>query len=48
MPIVDLDVSRNVEELEGKIVANKMFDNYVFAVVFEALKLRIDEAGAKV
>lgn len=48
MPIVDLDVNRNVTEIEGKKVANKQFSDYEFAVVYEAVKLKIDEAGAKV
>ena len=42
MPIVDLDVSRNVEEIEGQMVKNPKFSDYQFSVVYEAVKLKID------
>lgn len=48
MPMVDLDVNRNVKEIEGQGVTNSKFSDYEFAVVYEAVKLKIDEAGAKV
>ena len=34
MPMVDLDVNRNVTEIEGQAVANQKFSDYVFAVVY--------------
>ena len=42
MPVVDLDVKRNVKEIEGQRLTNKKFSDYVFAVVYEAVKLKID------
>lgn len=42
MPLVDLDVCRNIKQLEGQIIGNKNLQNYQFSTVFEAIKLKID------
>ena len=42
MPIVELDVKRNVQQLEGKEIANKNLAGYIFKTVYEAIKLKID------
>jgi hypothetical protein len=41
-------VKRDVQELIGKSIANKNLAGYTFATVYEAIKLKIDESGAKV
>ncbi len=48
MPVVDFDLSREVRELVGKKLKNKNLPGYTFEYVFEAIKLKIDEYGAKV
>lgn len=42
MPLIELDVCRNIKELEGQIIRNKNLQNYKFSTVFEAIKLKID------
>lgn len=48
MPIVDLDLRHSVEALVGKSLANQNLNGYTFSFVEQALKLKIDENGAKV
>jgi hypothetical protein len=48
MPVVDLNLQREVKELLGKKLKNKNLPGYSFEYVFEAIKLKIDEKGAKV
>ena len=47
MPIVDLDLKRSIEELKLPL-KNGAFSDYCITEIFEGLKLRVDEAGAKV
>lgn len=42
MPLVDLDVCRNVAELQGQLISNKNLENYQFSTLYEAIKLKID------
>lgn len=42
MPLVELDVCRNITELEGKFLSNKNFETCKFSIVYEAIKLKID------
>ena len=48
MPIVDFDLSREVKELIGKPLKNKNLLGFSFKHVAEAIKLKIDEKGARV
>ena len=42
MPIVELDVKRDVQQLVGKQIANKNLAGFIFGAVYEAIKLKID------
>jgi hypothetical protein len=43
-----MDVSRSYEEMVGLCFKNKELKDYVLAVMMEAVKLKVDESGAKV
>ena len=48
MPVIDLECKRDYEEMIGLLFKNQQLKNYVLAVMTEALKLKVDESGAKV
>ena len=48
MPVVDIDCSRSIKELQGLLFVDKPLKGYILAVVAEALKLKINESGAKI
>ena len=48
MPVVKLDCMRQVEEMKGRSFSNPELKGYMISVMMEALKLKIDESGAKV
>lgn len=48
MPVVELDVDRNYEELIGAPVKSGKLQGYFIAVMLEKIKFKIDEVGAKV
>lgn len=47
-PLLHLDYHRDYIELIGKFLANKGFENYVIAQMYENIKFDMDEAGARV
>lgn len=47
-PSLNLDYHREFEEMIGKSLANKNFEKYVIAVMFENIRFMIDAKGAKV
>lgn len=48
MPVVELDVKREYTELIGALCLSKGFTKYHIAAMFEGIKFKIDEVGAKV
>ena len=48
MPVIELDLNHSIDELKGLGVNNKGFETYHIQEIFENLKLKIDESGAKV
>ena len=48
MPVIELDCQRDYKEMIGLPFKNESLQNYFLAVMMEALKLKIDESGAKV
>jgi len=48
MPVVDLNVQRDYTQLVGSPCANEKFKEYILTTMFENIKFRIDEVGAKV
>jgi len=48
MPVVELDVERNYQELVGARVKSGNLVGYGIAVMVEKIKFKIDEVGAKV
>jgi hypothetical protein len=48
MPVVDLDVTRNYDELIGAAVESGKLKGYRISVMIEKIKFKIDEVGAKV
>ena len=48
MPIIELDVKRSFNELIGLNFKNEELKEYHISEMFEAIKLSIDEEGAKV
>lgn len=47
MPVVELDLEHHFEELKLK-VKNQGFNDYFIEEMFENIKLKIDQSGAKV
>lgn len=47
MPVVELDLHHSIEELKLGVL-NEGFSDYIIQEIFENLKLKIDESGAKV
>ena len=48
MPIVSLDAKRNYDQMIGLKFKNEELSQYFIAAMFEAVKLNIDQSGAKV
>jgi hypothetical protein len=48
MPIVDLDIERKYNELIGSTIISGKLKDYAIGDMFENIKFRIDEVGAKV
>ncbi len=48
MPVIEVDCFRNLEEIVGLYFKNLPLRRYAIAVMLEAIKLKIDESGAKV
>lgn len=48
MPVVEVDCMRSYQEMVGLHFSNEPLKDYVLAVMMEAIKLKIDETGAKV
>lgn len=48
MPVVDLDYYRDLSQIQNIKLLNEKFKEYIFAKVYEGLKLKIDESGVKV
>jgi len=48
MPVVTLNADRHFNELIGLKFLNQELSQYFIRVMFEAVKLNIDESGAKV
>jgi hypothetical protein len=48
MPVIDIDCQREYNEMVGLAFTNEPLKQYVLAVMKEALKLKVDESGAKV
>ena len=48
MPVIELDCQRDYKEMIGLPFKNESLQEYFLAVMMEALKLKVDESGAKV
>lgn len=48
MPVVEIDCLRNYEEMLGLFFSNEPLKKYMLTVMLEAIKLKIDESGAKI
>lgn len=48
MPYLTLDYRRDYQEMIGQILANKNFEDYAIAQMFENIKFKMDYKGAKV
>ena len=48
MPVIDLDCVREYKEMIGLKFKNQGLNDQILAVMMEALKLKVDESGAKV
>ena len=48
MPVVELDVKREYSEIVGAPILNEKFNKHFIAAMFEGIKFKIDEVGAKV
>jgi hypothetical protein len=48
MPVIELDLHHSIDELKNLGVQNNGFQSYYIQEIYENLKLKIDESGAKV
>jgi hypothetical protein len=48
MPVIDIDCQREYKEMVGLPFTTEPLKEYMLAVMMEALKLKVDESGAKV